>query len=244
MTLTLDYVRSKSATRLSGLLPVVRAAAERLIDRSFARGIPILITQGLRTIAEQDALYAQGRTAPGKIVTNARGGYSNHNFGVAIDFVLLQPDGRNISWDVNKDWMTVVEIAKEMGFSWGGDWTSFKDYPHFEMTFGLTTAQYRAGRRPTQAQIDQAMYIITKGDEVPMTAEEKAVFDALQKRVETLEKRLLQTEPPTWAKATVDKLTKMASKSGNGFVLTDPTGDYSFYRALVVLDRTGAFDPK
>ncbi|RXZ84166.1 M15 family peptidase [Paenibacillaceae bacterium] len=244
MTLTLDFVRSKSVTRLSGLLPVVRAAAERLIDRAFARGIPILITQGLRTIAEQDALYAQGRTAPGKIVTNARGGYSNHNFGVAIDFVRLEPDGRNISWDVNKDWMTVVEIAKEMGFSWGGDWTSFKDYPHFEMTFGLTTAQYRAGRRSTQAQIDQAMYIITKGDEVPMTAEEKAVFDTLQKRVESLEKQLLQKEPTSWAKSTVDKLTKLPSKNGNGVVLSDPTGDHSYFRTIVVLDRTGSFDQK
>lgn len=62
MTLTLDYVMSKSVAKLSGLLPVVRTATERLIQRSFATDIPyIVITQGLRTIAEQDALYAQGR---------------------------------------------------------------------------------------------------------------------------------------------------------------------------------------
>ncbi|MGN7308723.1 M15 family metallopeptidase, partial [Bacillus subtilis] len=78
MTLTLDYVMSKSAAKLTGLLPVVRTATERLIQRSFAIGIPIVITQGLRTVAEQDALYAQGRSKPGKVVTNARGGYSYH----------------------------------------------------------------------------------------------------------------------------------------------------------------------
>nr|WP_233167447.1 M15 family metallopeptidase [Paenibacillus roseus] len=240
--MTFDFVRNKSAARLTGLLPVVRAATERLIDRSYAAGVPILITQGLRTIAEQDALYAQGRTAPGKIVTNARGGYSNHNFGVAIDFAIWQPDGRDVSWEVNKDWLTVVGIAKQLGFSWGGDWTSFKDFPHFEMTFGLSTAQYRAGQRPTQAQVDQAMKKITEGDEEAMTAEEKKVFEALQKKVEALEKQLQQQEAPAWAKPTVDKLTKLASVRGNGVVLSDPTGDHSFFRTLVVLDRTGAFD--
>jgi len=175
MTLTLEYVRSKSAAKLRGLLPVVAAAASALIDRCYARGVPIVITQGLRTIAEQDALYAQGRTKPGKIVTNARGGYSNHNFGVAIDFALLTGDGRSVSWDTRldgdrdgvADWNEVVEEAKKLGFAWGGDWRTFKDMPHFEMTFGLSKAQYRAGKRPTQAQIDEAMARInrTKGAE-------------------------------------------------------------------------------
>ncbi|WP_390904923.1 M15 family metallopeptidase [Paenibacillus polymyxa] len=69
MTITLELVKSKSATRLQGLLPVVRTATERLIERSFALGIPIVITQGLRTIAEQNELYAQGRTKPGPAIT-------------------------------------------------------------------------------------------------------------------------------------------------------------------------------
>ncbi|GBF73037.1 hypothetical protein PA598K_01322 [Paenibacillus sp. 598K] len=170
--LTRDQVQSKSQARLSGLLPVVRLAAERLIDRCYARGVPIVITQGLRTIAEQDALYAQGRTKPGAKVTNARGGYSYHNFGAAIDFALLLPDGRNVSWDMTRDgngnklrdWMEVAEEGKKLGFAWGGDWKDFKDNPHFEMTFGLTTAQYRAGRRPTQAQIEAATRRILDGD--------------------------------------------------------------------------------
>ena len=159
--LTLEQVRSKSAARLVGLHPVVRLATEKLIELSFAAGVPIVITQGVRTIAEQDALYAQGRTKPGAIVTNARGGYSNHNYGVAVDFALLLPDGRSVSWDMKRDgdgdrsadWLEVVQTAKRLGFSWGGDWTSFKDYPHFEMTFGLSTANYRAGKRPSDAAV-------------------------------------------------------------------------------------------
>ncbi|MEF2968873.1 M15 family metallopeptidase [Paenibacillus sp. M1] len=198
MALTLEYVKSKSVPKLSGLHPVVRQAAERLIERSFARGVPILITQGLRTIAEQDALYAQGRTKPGQIVTNARGGYSNHNFGVAIDFCLLMPDGKNVSWTVGKDWMGVVEIAKSLGFEWGGDWKSFKDYPHFEMCFGLTTAQYRAGRKPTETAMAKALAKINREDDEGMTAAEKAAFDKLVTRVVELEKVTAKVPAPKW----------------------------------------------
>jgi len=171
MTMTIEYVKSKSAARLQGLLPVVRTAIERLIERSFSLGIPIVIVQGLRTIQEQDELYAQGRTKPGQKVTNAKGGYSFHNFGVAVDFALLLPDGRSVSWDTKRDgngdnkadWMQVVAVAKELGFEWGGDWRTFTDLPHLQMVFGLSTAQYRAGNRPTQSQIEAALKTINKG---------------------------------------------------------------------------------
>lgn len=164
MALSIEYVRSKSASKMSGLIPVVAAAALALIDRCYARGVYVLITHGYRTYAEQDALYAQGRTKPGKVVTKARGGESNHNFGVAIDFALLLADGRSVSWDTLMDadkdslpdWSEVVEEAKKLGFAWGGDWRTFKDMPHLEMTFGITTAQLRAGKRPTQVQVDEA----------------------------------------------------------------------------------------
>lgn len=177
MTLTLDYIMSKSAARLAGLLPVVRTATERLMQRSFALGIPIVITQGLRTIAEQDALYAQGRSKPGKVVTKARGGYSYHNFGVAVDYALLLPDGRSVSWDTKldgngdkrADWIQVAQIGKDLGFTWGGDWTSFPDFPHLQMDFGLSTAQYRAGQCPTQAQINKAMERLTIKEDKPVT---------------------------------------------------------------------------
>jgi len=112
----------------------------------------------LRTFAEQDALYAQGRTklfdANGKklgVVTKAKGGQSIHNFGLALDIVLLKDtngDGtfESASWETNidfdkdgkADWMEIVNIFKKHGWEWGGDWKSFKDLPHFEKTFGNT----------------------------------------------------------------------------------------------------------
>jgi len=81
-------------------------------------------------------------------VTNARGGYSNHNFGLAVDYFLVSDDGSKALWTVNNKWKRVAAIGKELGFSWGGDWSSFRDYPHLEMTGGLSTAQLRAGNRP------------------------------------------------------------------------------------------------
>ncbi|MGN7760440.1 M15 family metallopeptidase [Paenibacillus sp. 22594] len=167
--LTLEQVKAKSASKLSGLLSADRAATEALIEFAYAHGVPIVITQGLRSIPEQDGLYAQGRTKPGQIVTNARGGYSYHNFGVAIDFALLLPNG-GVSWDTKRDgdgdgvadWDEVVADAKRIGWEWGGDWTSFKDMPHLQITYGLSTADYRTGKRPTQAQLDAVITKINK----------------------------------------------------------------------------------
>ena len=77
----------KSSRNLDDLLPPVRARARAFLDACAAAGIDVLITSTLRDVEAQNALYAQGRTAPGKIVTNARGGDSWHNWGCAIDFV-------------------------------------------------------------------------------------------------------------------------------------------------------------
>ena len=97
----------------------------------------------LRTFAEQDGLYAQGRTTKGNIVTNAKGGLSYHNYGLALDIVLI--DGKNASWDIKKDydsdgkadWIEVVNIFKQYGWTWGGDW-KFLDAPHFEKPLGYS----------------------------------------------------------------------------------------------------------
>ena len=103
-------------------------------------GIRLRISQGLRTIKEQDDLYAQGRTRPGKIVTNAKGGDSFHNYGLAIDVVIINPNG-TANWSrLSAD---VVRIAAQEGFEWGGNWRTFKDYPHFQMTFGQTIEQLK-----------------------------------------------------------------------------------------------------
>lgn len=86
-------------------------------------------------------------------------GESYHNFGLAIDFALMSVDGQVI-WDMKydgngnsrADWMEVVEIAKDLGFEWGGDWTQFKDYPHLQMNFGLSIWELQRGKRPPEAE--------------------------------------------------------------------------------------------
>jgi peptidoglycan L-alanyl-D-glutamate endopeptidase CwlK len=110
----------------------------------------------LRTFAEQDALFAQGRTKPGNRVTNAKGGQSYHNYGLAIDIVLILDKDKNgtfetASWDVKSDfdgdkkadWMEVVQIFKRFGFEWGGDW-KFVDAPHFQKTFGKSIYELKS----------------------------------------------------------------------------------------------------
>lgn len=110
----------------------------------------------LRTFAEQDALYAQGRTDKTKpVVTKARGGESYHNYGLAVDIVLLVDKDKNgsyesASWETNvdfdgdgiADWTEVVQIFKKHGWAWGGDW-KFTDNPHFEKTFGYSVMELK-----------------------------------------------------------------------------------------------------
>lgn len=211
--LILDQVKNKSSARLIGLHPVVLAATTVLIERCYARGVPILITQGLRTIAEQDALYAQGRTKPGSIVTNAKGGTSYHNFGLAIDFALLLPDEKQVSWDLKRDgdgdkvadWMEVVQEAKAIGFEWGGDFVSIKDAPHFQMTFGLTTSQLRAGAKPSEIAMAKAAAIIDRlkeevDEDMSKIEELEQVIAKQEGRIAALEKRLNISGKETYAK--------------------------------------------
>ena len=144
---------SVSIPRVKLLHPKIRDEVAQLIGKVEFNNpkFAIRIVQGLRTIDEQNALYAQGRTAPGHIVTNAKGGSSFHNYGLAIDFALLYDkdgDGRyeTFSWEINadldkdgiKDWQEVVTQFKAEGYEWGGDWKSIKDDPHLQKTFGHT----------------------------------------------------------------------------------------------------------
>ncbi|MDH6373509.1 peptidoglycan L-alanyl-D-glutamate endopeptidase CwlK [Paenibacillus sp. PastF-3] len=211
--MTLDQVKNKSSARMIGLHPVVLDATTVLIERCYTRGVPILITQGLRTIAEQDALYAQGRTKPGAVVTNARGGYSYHNFGLAVDFALLLPNGSSVSWDMRldgnnnqiADWQEVVKEAKALGFEWGGDWTSFKDYPHFQMVFGLTLTQLRTGIKPSEIAMAKATAVIDRlkeevNEDMSKIEELEQVIAKQDGRIAALEKRLNISGKETYAK--------------------------------------------
>lgn len=154
-----------SIGRIAKIHPKLRTDCSDILIEIQKRGIDIRITQGLRTIAEQDALYAQGRTTPGKIVTKAKGGSSMHNYGLAVDFCLLHKDG-TISWsmtedldkDGKKDWMEVVEVFKAHGWTWGGDFKSILDTPHFEKSFSKTIKDLQVLLK--EGKVDKEGYII------------------------------------------------------------------------------------
>lgn len=132
-----------NSRKLDDLLPHIKAAAEKLLAQCEAVGIRLLVTSTYRNHAEQARLYAQGRSTPGKRVTNARPGYSAHNFRRAFDVVPLK-DGK-VWWDApDPIWQQLGKIGQDCGLEWGGNWTGFKDRPHFQDLGGKTLAHWRA----------------------------------------------------------------------------------------------------
>jgi peptidoglycan LD-endopeptidase CwlK len=125
-----DAVDPRSEKNIATLLPGVHPYARSLVERAAAIGITIRIISGTRTYDEQNALYAKGRTTPGKKVTNARGGYSNHNFGIAFDIGVFE--GTKYLGESPK-YKAVGAIGLELGLDWGGNWKSFKDEPHYQL---------------------------------------------------------------------------------------------------------------
>lgn len=159
MRVSVFQLIAKSERSMGAVHPRLKALAIELIKRAYHEGINIRITAGHRTHAEQQRLYNQGRTTPGNIVTNARPGQSIHNFGLAIDYVLVNEDDTNVSWTVNKQWRRVGAIGKQLGFQWGGDWTSFRDYPHLDLQRGMSLANLRAGRLPSLPSVPSRSYL-------------------------------------------------------------------------------------
>lgn len=111
-----------------------------------AHGYEYKAISGNRTWEEQAKIYAQGRTAPGKVVTNAKPGYSNHNYGIAVDMGVFKAgkylDASSPS-EAEAFHRKAAQIAEKYNIEWGGSWSSFKDYPHFEYKTGKTLAQLR-----------------------------------------------------------------------------------------------------
>lgn len=152
-----DYTKVEDVPPPTRLHPVVEEKRDELIKLAGEKGIILVITDDFRSFEEQNTLFDKGRSAEGNIVTHARGGESYHNFGLAIDFALKLSDG-SVIWDMKydgngngiADWDEVVSIAKSLGFTWGGDWAQFKDYPHLQMDFGLSIQELQRGKRPSE----------------------------------------------------------------------------------------------
>lgn len=173
--------------RIQQLHPKLRAeglAIYNEINAALSGRASVRFSYTLRTFNEQQALFNQGRTTPGKVVTNARAGQSFHNYGLAIDIVLLIDKDNNgtyetASWDTAgdydadrvADWMECVKIFRKYGWTWGADWDNdgltkamgdrdekLVDAPHFQKTFGYSVSQLLA--KHTGKKIDSQGYVL------------------------------------------------------------------------------------
>lgn len=144
----------RSARNIATLHRAVQPLATEFLRQCALAGINFKITSALRTYEEQNALYEQGRTKPGKIVTNARGGFSNHNFGLAFDVTLFDATGRAPIWE-SPLYDKAAPLAKALGLEWGGDWKSPVDKPHYQLrpkwAAGLRERDMLAGLRARRA---------------------------------------------------------------------------------------------
>ncbi len=132
---------------LDDLHPIVAAKARAHLAACKAEGIDLLVTCTYRDPAEQARLFAQGRTAPGKIVTNARPGQSFHEYRVAYDVVPMRA-GKPVWGTAGADmelWKRVGALGIAQELEWAGNWTRFKEYPHFQFTGGFKLAHFQAG---------------------------------------------------------------------------------------------------
>jgi len=119
----------RSEKNLATVQPQLQKLGRELLRRLAAEGLTFKVIQGRRTQAEQDALYAKGRTKPGPKVTWTRN--SRHLTGRAIDIALFS--GKNVVWE-SKHYDRAGEIGEELGLVWGGRWKGGKtDKPHFEL---------------------------------------------------------------------------------------------------------------
>ena len=130
---TTTLADERSERNIATLLPEVQPLVRALIENAAAIGICIKALSGTRSYDEQNALYEQGRSQPGRIVTNARGGYSNHNFGIAFDIGVFE-GGRYL--DESPAYKAVGALGMKLGLEWGGNWKTIQDEPHFQLRPG------------------------------------------------------------------------------------------------------------
>ncbi len=179
---------SKSLEILSKVHPRQRELVTRLIETMISLGYDMRVTQGLRTAAEQEALYAQGRSKPGKRVTSARAWQSNHNYGFANDITNFKngkPD-----WNDLKPYQILGREAKKLGLEWGGDWKAV-DMPHVQLR-GMSvkecqTAYKNGGLQAVWNRMNQILsgakpiVFIPKEDELLEFGDKGAAVERLQK---------------------------------------------------------------
>jgi peptidoglycan LD-endopeptidase CwlK len=125
--------------KLDGCDPILKVKIEKVLKAMDAIDWPMIVTDGVRNVTQQQYLWAQGRTRPGRRVTNADGviKVSNHQSGKACDCTFLDPETGRPTWDARLPWSTYGECVKAVGLKWGGDWSTVAnglvDLPHAEL---------------------------------------------------------------------------------------------------------------
>lgn len=133
-----------NSRNMDDLHPTLKRGALELIKRCKSQGLDITITQTLRDVEYQNFLYAKGRTSEGKIVTNARGGSSYHNYGLAFD---ICKKAKGHEYDDLKFFESVGKVWESMGGTWGGNFKNIPDKPHFEFSGGMKLENLKNGAK-------------------------------------------------------------------------------------------------
>lgn len=133
-----------SLQRMRDVHPELRERVGVIAAVLFKRNIVIEVVSGFRSYDVQAKLYAQGRSSPGKIVTNARAGSSWHNFGLAVDVCPMKRGA--FDWNAPRAvWLEIGSTAQLHGLEWGGTWRT-PDLPHLQLPVAHTLADLRAER--------------------------------------------------------------------------------------------------
>ena len=196
--------------------PELQEKAEKLVSSCKGYGLLIGIGECFRTVAEQDALYAKGRTAPGEIVTNAKGSSysSHHQWGTAFD--IYRNDGTG-AYNNNDGFFDLVgTIGVKIGLEWGGNWKSPVDRPHFQLPYWGSTTTMLKNIYGTPNEFKK-----TWSDE-----EVEKVYNWTE-------------EVPEWARPTVQKLLDKGYLKGNDKGELELT--YSMLKMIVINDRAGLY---
>ena len=203
------------------LHPTLQKKIKELKKLCADNGITIRITECMRTVSEQDALYAKGRTKPGSKVTNCQGkSYSSmHQWGVAFDYVIDQDTDKDGDVDIrdlyNVKLMNVVgKLGQSIGLEWGGSWKSIVDKPHFQLPdWGSTPAKLKA-KYGTPAKFIAIWYKTAK----PAKASTDKAF---KKTFKTTANLKMRTSPDTSDNSNVIQALKKGTKViGTGKCLT------------------------
>jgi peptidoglycan L-alanyl-D-glutamate endopeptidase CwlK len=130
---------------LDDLIPPAKERVERFLSLCKDQGIDLLVTSTYRDNESQQALYEQGRTTAGKVVTNAKAGDSWHNWRCAVDVVPMVNGKPN--WDgLHPVWDQIGKLGEQAGLEWAGRWRTFKELAHFQYTGGLTLTDLKEGK--------------------------------------------------------------------------------------------------